>query len=144
MPTVQRTVGFVHAETRQERERRTYDVSDFAARMGVGSIACHIGFVPEDPADADYGAVRDTVRRVCDHAAQHGQTFALETGQEPAEVLLRFIRDVDRANLRINFDPANLILYGSGEPIAALETLAPLVISVHCKDGDWPAPGVKG
>ena len=81
---------------------------------------------------------------VCDHAAGHGQSFALETGQEPAEVLLRFIRDVDRPNLRINFDPANLILYGSGEPIAALETLAPLVISVHCKDGDWPAPGVEG
>ena len=52
--------------------------------------------------------------------------------------------EVARANLRINFDPANLILYGTGEPIAALETLAPLVISVHCKDGDWPAPGIPG
>ena len=59
-------------------------------------------------------------------------------------MLLGFMRDVDRSNLRINFDPANLILYGTGEPIAALETLAPLVISVHCKDGDWPAPGVDG
>ena len=76
--------------------------------------------MPEDAQHPDYVAVRDVVRRVCDHAARHGQSFALETGQEPAEVLLRFIRDVDRPNLGINFDPANLILYGSGEPIAGV------------------------
>jgi sugar phosphate isomerase/epimerase len=144
IPTVANTVGFVPPDTRAARLSRTLAVSDFAAQLGVSSIACHVGFVPEDAEHPDYVAVREVVRRVCDHAAGHGQTFALETGQEPAEVLLRFIRDVDRANLRINFDPANLILYGSGEPIAALETLAPLVISVHCKDGDWPAPGVEG
>ena len=110
----------------------------------MGSIACHVGFVPEDPQQPDYVAVRQMVRDVCDHAAKHGQTFALETGQEPAGVLLEFIRDVDRANLRINFDPANLILYGTDEPIKALERLAPLVVSVHCKDGDPPAAGVPG
>ena len=144
IPTVQRTVGFIPPATRASREARTLAVSDFAARIGVNSIACHIGFVPEDPTHPDYLAVRSMVRRVCDHAAKHCQTFALETGQEPAEVLLRFIADVDRPNLRINFDPANLILYGTGEPIAALRELAPLVISVHCKDGDWPPAGVAG
>ena len=144
IPTVQRTVGFIPPATRAAREQRTYAVSDFAARLGVASIACHVGFVPEDHADPDYVAVRDVVRRICDHAAGHGQTFALETGQEPADVLQAFIRDVDRPNLRINFDPANLILYGSDEPIAALRKLAPLVISVHAKDGDWPPKGVAG
>jgi sugar phosphate isomerase/epimerase len=144
IPTVQRTVGFIPAATRAAREQRTCQVSDFAARLGVGSIACHVGFVPEDHADADYVAVRGLVRRVCDHAAAHEQTFALETGQERAQVLLAFIRDVDRPNLRINFDPANLILYGSGEPIGALRELAPLVISVHAKDGDWPPKDVAG
>ncbi len=144
IPTVQRTVGFIPPATRASREARTLAVSDFAARLGVKSIACHIGFVPEDATHPDYVAVRGMVRRVCDHAAKHGQTFALETGQEAAEVLLHFIADVARPNLRINFDPANLILYGTGEPIAALRQLAPLVVSVHCKDGDWPAAGVPG
>jgi sugar phosphate isomerase/epimerase len=147
IPTVLRTVGFIPTPTRAERERRTLAVSDFAARLGVGSIACHVGFVPEDAADPDYVAVCDLVRRICDHAASHGQTFALETGQERAEVLRHFIADVNRDNLRINFDPANLILYGTGEPIAALRELAPLVVSVHCKDGDWPPadrPGALG
>ena len=144
IPTVQRTVGFIPHDTRAEREQRTYQVSDFAAALGVGSIACHIGFVPEDATHSDYAAVRDLVRRVCDHAARNRQTFALETGQEPAEVLLRFLKDVNRPNLGINFDPANLILYGTGDPIAALGVLAPHLLSVHCKDGDWPPPDRPG
>ena len=62
IPAVQRTVGFVPAETRESRERRTYEVSDFGARLGIGSIACHIGFVPEDPADPDYAGLRAPAR----------------------------------------------------------------------------------
>ena len=147
IPTVRGTVGFIPPETRAPREQRTLEVSDFAAHLGVPSIACHIGFVPEDAADPDYIAVREMVRRVCGHAARHGQTFALETGQERAEVLLRFMDDVARPNLRINFDPANMILYGTGDPIEALRELGPRVVSVHCKDGDWPpveTPGALG
>jgi sugar phosphate isomerase/epimerase len=136
--TVQRTVGFIPHTTRQERERRTYEVSDFAEAIGVGSVATHVGFIPEDNTHPDYIAVREMVRRVADHAARHQQTFALETGQEPAHVLQRFLKDVNRPNIGINFDPANMILYGTGDPIEALSTLGQLVLSVHVKDGDWP------
>lgn len=144
IPTVQRTVGFIPRDTRAERERRTYEVSDFAAAIGVRSIACHIGFVPEDTTHPDYLTVREMVRRVCDHAARYGQTFALETGQEPAHVLQRFLRDVSRPNLGINFDPANMILYGTGDPIEALNVLGQHVLSVHAKDGDWPPRNDSG
>jgi sugar phosphate isomerase/epimerase len=144
IPTVERTVGFIPRGTRDERVRRTLEISDFAAAIGVKGIGCHVGFVPEDPGHEDYAAVRDIVRRICDHAARHGQTFALETGQEPANVLLRFFKDVDRSNLGINFDPANMILYGTGDPIEALGILGPHVISVHAKDGDWPPKDKAG
>ena len=138
IPTVQRTVGFIPRATRQEREERTLALSDFAAAIGVGGIACHIGFVPEDTTHPDYIAVCEMVRRVADYAATRGQTFALETGQEPAHVLQRFLKDVDRPNVGINFDPANMILYGTGDPIEALKVLGAQVLSVHAKDGDWP------
>jgi L-ribulose-5-phosphate 3-epimerase len=144
IPTVKRTVGFIPAATRAEREQRTLEASDFAAALGIKSIATHIGFVPEDHSDPDYIAVREMVRRICDHAAANGQTFALETGQEPAPVLLSFLRDCGRANLKINFDPANMILYGTGDPIQALGMLAAHVVSVHCKDGVWPDKSVPG
>jgi sugar phosphate isomerase/epimerase len=138
IPTVEQTVGFMPPATRTEREARTMEVIHFAAEIGVPGIACHVGFVPEDVTDPEYVAVRDLVRRICDHAAEHGLTFALETGQEPADALLRFLDDVDRENAGINFDPANMILYGTGDPIQALDVLGPRVISVHCKDGAWP------
>jgi sugar phosphate isomerase/epimerase len=147
IPTVQRTVGFIPPATREAREQRTMEACDFAAALGVKSIACHIGFVPEDHRDSDYIAVRGMVRRICDRAEEHGQTFALETGQEPADTLLRFLDDAGCPNLKINFDPANMILYGSGDPIDAFEKLAPHVVSVHAKDGDGPPadkPGALG
>ena len=144
IPTVQRTVGFIPPATRAEREKRTLECSDFAAALGIPGIATHIGFVPEDASHPDYVAVREMVRRVCDHAARYKQTFALETGQEPAQTLLHFFKDAARPNLAINFDPANMILYGTGDPIEALGVLAQHVVSVHAKDGDWPPRGVPG
>lgn len=144
IPTVERTVGFIPQATRSLREKRTIELSDFGAAIGVKSIACHIGFVPHDKSNAGYIAVCDMVRRVCDHAAKNGQTFALETGQEPAQTLLDFFKDVNRPNLGINFDPANMILYGTGDPIEALGVLGKHVISVHAKDGDWPPKDKTG
>ncbi len=138
IPTVQRTVGLVPAATRKDRVARTKAVSDVAAKLGIDSVACHIGFVPENPDEPLYIEVRDVARDICDHCKANGQCFTLETGQEPAKVLLRFIEDVERSNLKINFDPANMILYGTGDPIEALDVLGKYVISVHCKDGDWP------
>jgi len=48
-----------------------------------------------------------------------------------------FLDDVDRDNIFVNFDPANMILYGAGEPIPALEQLGARVHSLHCKDATW-------
>lgn len=137
IPTVRRTVGLVPKETRAERLQETKEISDFAKALGVDVIAMHIGFIPEDPTDPLYNEVVDACREVCDYAKQNGQRFHLETGQETADALLRFIHDVNRDNLFVNFDPANMILYGSGEPIEALRKVGQYVRSVHCKDAKW-------
>lgn len=141
IPTVVDTVGLLPARFRTERMVRTREVSDFAAKLGVGAIGLHIGCVPNDDTHPDYLAVLGMVREIADHAATHGQVFALETGQEPAVELRDFLADVRRPNVLINFDPANMILYGSGDPIEALDVLGDLVVSVHAKDGLWPAGG---
>jgi sugar phosphate isomerase/epimerase len=58
---------------------------------------------------------------------------------------VRFIQDVGRENLGVNFDPANMLLYGSGEPIEALGLLGRYVMGAHAKDGTWPPrPGELG
>ncbi|SFI91488.1 sugar phosphate isomerase/epimerase family protein [Planctomicrobium piriforme] len=139
-----RTVGLVPAETRAERVREMKEIADFAKLLGVDTVGLHIGFVPDDRASEDYKQLIDTTRDLLDHIAKNGQRLHLETGQETAEHLLEFIDDVDRDNLFINFDPANMILYGTGDPIQALKTVGHLVRSVHCKDGTWAAPEHRG
>jgi sugar phosphate isomerase/epimerase len=120
------------------------EISDFAKLLGCGVVALHIGFVPEDRNGADYKDLISCTRDLLDHVAGNGQNLHLETGQESAEHLLEFIHDVGRDNLFINFDPANMILYGSGEPIDALRKVGHLVRSVHCKDAKWAPEGQRG
>jgi sugar phosphate isomerase/epimerase len=142
IPTVSRTVGLVPPETRAARAREMKEISDFARLLGVDAVALHLGFIPHDASDALYQEVLAVTRDLCDHCRGNGQRLHLETGQESADGLLAFIGDVGRANLFINFDPANMILYGSGEPIAALKKVGKYVRSVHCKDAKWAArPG---
>lgn len=142
IPTVTRTVGLVPPATRAERTREMKEIADFARLLGVDVVALHLGFVPHDAADSLYREVLAVTRDICDHCRSQQQTLHLETGQEPADTLLKFIGDVERDNLYINFDPANMILYGSGEPIEALEKVGRYVRSVHCKDAKWAAhPG---
>ncbi len=143
IPTVVRTVGLVPQTTRAARLAEMIEISDFAKHLGVDCVALHLGFVPHDSSDPGYASIVNVTRQLCDHCESNGQFLHLETGQETAEGLLAFIEAVDRANLKINFDPANMILYGAGEPIAALRQLGPHVRSVHCKDGVWSdQPGV--
>jgi sugar phosphate isomerase/epimerase len=142
IPTVVRTVGLVPPETRAARVQEMREISDFARLLGCDVVALHLGFIPHDTSDPLYPEVLAVTREVCDHAAANGQNLHLETGQETADGLLRFVGDVARDNLFINFDPANMILYGTGEPIAALQQIGSRVRSVHCKDAKWAAnPG---
>jgi sugar phosphate isomerase/epimerase len=137
IPTVVRTVGLVPPATRGERTREMKEIADFAQLLGCRVVALHLGFVPHETRAPLYREVLNVTRDVCDHCARNGQDLHLETGQETADALLQFIQDVDRNNLFINFDPANMILYGTGEPIEALKKVGRYVHSVHCKDGKW-------
>lgn len=143
IPTVVRTVGLVPQATRHSRLKEMLEISDFAKHLGVDCVALHLGFVPHDPSDPDYDGIVDVTRTLCDHCRNNDQFLHLETGQETADGLMTFIESVERENLKINFDPANMILYGAGDPIEALRKVGPHVRSVHCKDGTWSdQPGV--
>ncbi len=137
IPTVTETVGLVPPATRAERVAELKEIADFAKLLGVDVVGLHIGFVPHDTKSPVYAEILAVTRDVCSHLKANGQTLHLETGQEPADTLLQFLKDTNCDNLFINFDPANMILYGVGEPLPALETLGAYVRSVHCKDATW-------
>src|SRR6478735_7481195 len=123
IPTVQRTVGLMPRETRAARATELKEIADFARELGVDVVGIHLGFVPHDKSDPDYRTMLELTRGVCDHCKRNRQALHLETGQEPVDVLIEFLKDVERDNIFVNFDPANMILYGAGEPIPSLEKL---------------------
>lgn len=142
--TTARTVGLVPEATRAARVQEMKEISDFAKLLGCNAVGLHIGFVPPDRQSASYKSLIEVTRDLLDHVKKNGQNLHLETGQESADHLLEFIHDVGRDNLFINFDPANMILYGTGDPIEALKKVGHLVRSVHCKDAKWAAPDQRG
>ena len=141
--TTARTVGLVPEATRAARAAEMKEISDFAKLLGCNTVGMHIGFVPERNS-ASYNSLIAVTRDLLDHVKGNGQCMNLETGQESADHLLEFMHDVGRDNLFINFDPANMILYGTGDPIEALKKVGHLVRSIHCKDAKWAAPDQRG
>ena len=135
------TIGLVPLETRPEALRRLKLGSDFAAWVGVPSITTHVGFIPENPGDAQYSPLIAALREIAAYCQSHDQQFWFETGQETPTTLLRTIEDVGTDNLGVNLDPANLLLYGKANPVDALDIIGRYVRGVHAKDGEYPTNG---
>jgi sugar phosphate isomerase/epimerase len=131
--------------------QRAADVARVAGEAGLGLVAFHAGFLPQEPGDPLRRTMIERLRVVADGFAEHGIDVALETGQETAETLAGVLAEIERPTVGVNFDPANMILYGMGEPVQALDRLAPVVKQIHVKDavptdtaGTWGTEVVAG
>lgn len=132
------TIGLVPQSTRAARIAHIKKASDFAKQCGIPAVQTHCGFIPENPNDAVYKQTIEAAREVASYCKSNGQNFRYETGQETPITLVRAIQDVGVDNQGINFDLANLILYGKANPVDAIELIAPYVQGIHAKDGLWP------
>jgi len=132
------TIGLVPRETRDSRIAHIKKASDFAKKCGISAVQTHCGFIPENPNDPVYKETATAMREVATYCRRNGQNFRYETGQETPITLVRAIQDVGLDNQGVNFDLANLILYGKANPVDAIELLGPYVQGIHAKDGLWP------
>jgi sugar phosphate isomerase/epimerase len=116
-----------------------------ARRLGLELVTFHAGFLPEERGDPERAKLIGRLRTCCEVFADEGVRLGFETGQETAPTLLGVLEDLDHPAAGVNFDPANMILYGMGDPVAALRTLAPHVRQIHVKDAlPSRAPGQWG
>jgi L-ribulose-5-phosphate 3-epimerase len=142
--TIQKTGGFGDPATRPERLERFAWALERTRALGQSDLMLHAGFLPE-PGDRDRRPFLDTLAKVSDMAKAKGVTVAFETGQETADLLRRTLDELKCPNLKVNFDPANMLLYDKGDPIRAVEILGPDIRSVHVKDANRPTtPGQWG
>ena len=138
---IERTGGFGDPATRPERIERFQWALARTRQLGLGDIMLHAGFLPA-VGDPGRKAFLDTLAQVSDLAAAQGIVVGFETGQESAALLRRTLDDLKCPNLKVNFDPANMLLYDMDDPLTALEVLGPDIRSVHLKDANRPT--VKG
>jgi sugar phosphate isomerase/epimerase len=132
------TIGLVPREYRAQRIAHFKQASDFAKKLGIPALHTHFGFIPENPNDPAYKDVLPALREVATYLKGNGQMMLYETGQETPITLLRAITDVGLDNQFVNLDTANLILYGKGNPVDALDVIGKLVRGTHAKDGLFP------
>ncbi len=135
------TLGLVPKEFRHVRMEALKRGARFAKMLEVGDIVTHVGFIPENPSTTEYAETVVAIKDVASYCKSWGIYFNFESGQETPTTLLRTIEDVGLDNLGINLDPANLLLYGKGNPVDAVEIYQGLIRSVHVKDGKYPTNG---
>ena len=142
--TIQHSGGFGNPATRDERLERFQWALNRTRALGLADMMLHAGFLPE-PGDPDRKPFLDTLARVSQLAKERSIAIAFETGQETADLLRLTLDELKCPNLKVNFDPANMILYDKGDPIRAVEILGPDIRSVHVKDAKRSkVPGAWG
>jgi L-ribulose-5-phosphate 3-epimerase len=136
--TIKETGGFGNPATRAERMQTLKWGLGRTRALGLDLLTLHAGFIP-DPSEPDRKPFLETLGQAAALAREQGITLGFETGQETADLLRLTLDDLRCDNLKVNFDPANMLLYDMGDPIRAVEILGPDICSVHCKDANRPA-----
>lgn len=151
LESIRRTGGVRPDETWPENLAAAEANAALAQRLGLAIVTFHAGFLPHEPADPERERMLDRLHRLAGVFASHGVRIALESGQETADTLIAVLDDLNAGPdapptpVGVNFDPANMILYGMGDPITAFTRLSPHVAQVHLKDArPSDTPGTWG
>jgi L-ribulose-5-phosphate 3-epimerase len=151
MDSIRRTGGVVPDETWAENWKNIQANAELAKKMGLRLVTFHAGFLPHDLNDPAYNKLLSRIRQIAELFGRKGIDLGFETGQEDADSLEMFLIKLNRPNVGVNFDPANMILYDKGDPIDALYTLGKRLKQCHIKDatrtkkaGTWGEEVVAG
>jgi sugar phosphate isomerase/epimerase len=127
-------------------------LNETAVDVANGLWMAHVGIMPEDESHPKWARFVSSLKELSQHGEEIGATLALETGPEPPVVVRKMIETINSPSLRVNFDPANLLLwpptiykrrgipfdYESAmeafDPVKGLRVLIPYVVHAHAKD----------
>ena len=151
LESIKRTGGLRADDFWDENLRLSNRCAALAADLGLKLVTLHAGFIPEDDEQL-HDTMTQRLIRVAEAFNQHDITLGLETGQESAATLLGLLSTISpQVRVGVNFDPANMILYGMGDPTHALQSLREHIVQVHMKDaiatqtpGEWGTEVVAG
>lgn len=126
--------GFGNPDSNPEFIEKSKRVVDLAKKLECNVVTTHIGTVP-----VEENATKEIMRKACRELALYADSvdaaFAVETGPEKADVLCDFLDSLGAMGVRVNFDPANLVMCVGDHPATACKTLAKYIVHTHAKDG---------
>jgi sugar phosphate isomerase/epimerase len=134
LESIRRTGGIAPDGTWEQNWKNAQASAALAQQLGLKLVTFHAGFLPHDERDANFEKMLRRLREVAEIFGVAEVNLGLETGQETAPVLAQLLRKLNRPNVGVNFDPANMLLYDKGNPIEALQVLGPWIQQVHIKD----------
>lgn len=144
LDTIKETGGVVPDDCWETNKAAFIGAAKVTKDLGVSCLSLHAGFIDESDPDK-YKIMCDRMKCLADIAAENGIMLLMETGQETAEELAAFLKDLNHPAVGINYDPANMILYAKGNPIEGLKVLAPWIKHIHIKDANkTETPGQWG
>jgi sugar phosphate isomerase/epimerase len=117
-------------EGRIEKVRRVLSLS---FDLGPRIVVVQPGRIPQDDKDPRLPWLREALLALGQYGDRVGAMLALETGLEAGEQLAHFLDRFDTGSLRVNFDPANLLMHDF-DPYASARALAGKIVHAHAKD----------
>jgi len=125
MDSIKRTGGVVPDATWEQNWRNIQVAAETAQKLGIKLVTFHAGFMPPNPSDRAFQKLLQRITLIAELFAARGLELGFETGQETAETLRTFLQQLAQPNVGVNFDPANILLYDNGDPVADLRMLGP-------------------
>ncbi len=145
LDTIRVTGGIAPDATWEQNWTNIRATAALAQQLGLKLVTFHAGFLPHEETDPNFAKLLRRLAETAEVFQAAKITLGLETGQETAPVLVRLLQKLKPPNVGVNFDPANMILYDKGDPIAALRALGPWIRQVHIKDARrTKVPGTWG
>jgi len=144
LESIKITGGIVPDDCWQTNRDTVFKAIEKTSELNAKYLSMHFGFIEShNPARAK--TLIDRTKMLADKAGEHNVVLLMETGQETAEELGEFLEKLHHNALGVNFDPANMILYGKGNPVEAVGVLGPWIKHVHIKDAlHTKTPGTWG
>ena len=145
LDSIRLTGGIAPDHTWEENWKNIQATAALAHVLGLKLVTFHAGFLPHRQTDKNFSKMLIRLGEVADIFEHADIILGLESGQETAPVLAKLLKKLGRKNVGVNFDPANMILYGKGDPIEALGVLGDWIRQVHVKDArPTKVPGTWG
>ena len=126
--------GFQIAEDNIWKVEKSKRIVDLALELGSKIVTTHIGVIPDEKNDT-YKIMQEACNELAEYADSVGASFAVETGPEKAVMLKEFLDSLSARGVKVNLDPANLVMVTGDDPIQAVYTLKDYIVHTHAKDG---------